>query len=200
MAKSREGEGLLFYVGPPKTGSKSAAWAAEILGIPAIHSGLLNRRALKNVDWKYFYDNPEGHKCFVEGINFSSVHKKLPKAKFFCFIRNSEEIAWSYYRHWQRAMRKATPQVSKQAPDGWSDFDKTREVALKKYIRLLKYFTQFPEAQFHLQRIEEGWPALCRFLELPEPDIPFPHKNKSYCLYDKENYEFPQHSRSTHKT
>jgi hypothetical protein len=35
-----------------------------------------------------------------------------------------------------------------------------------------------PENKLLLFRIEEGWPKLCQFLESPEPDEPFPWRNR----------------------
>ena len=35
-----------------------------------------------------------------------------------------------------------------------------------------------PEHRLLLYRIQEGWPKLCQFLELPEPDKPFPWRNR----------------------
>jgi len=34
-----------------------------------------------------------------------------------------------------------------------------------------------PPEKLLIYRVEEGWEPLCNFLEVPVPDMPFPHKN-----------------------
>ncbi len=36
-----------------------------------------------------------------------------------------------------------------------------------------------PKDKFFVFNIKEGWEPLCKFLEVPIPDTPFPHKNKN---------------------
>ena len=57
---------------------------------------------------------------------------------------------------------------------GWVD----RETALAAYrLRTEQVRDAIPSHRLLVFDVAEGWEPLCRFLEVPVPDMPFPHRN-----------------------
>lgn len=184
---SDAGEGLVFYVGPPRSGSKTAAWALDLLGYPALHEWAGNMEALKSGDWNYFLG--DRYRMFADGLGwgYARLHDRFPRARYFCFLRSPDEIAWSLYR----LFRHMTAHQQPVDPE-WRNVGKKTTVIRDGYNALLEHFADANCDQFHCQTIGEGWPPLCRWLGVPIPEVAFPHSNKSWCLGDKENIMPPQ--------
>ena len=169
---------LVFYVGMPKTGSKSWSFAFEELGWKAIHNWQANHRAAAAADWDFFRENPDGHNAFFDGLEgrHLALIRQFPDALFVTSIRSAEDIAWSHFRHNQA---NVVTGINKNNP-GWFRWERKRRHALYHYDELLHFFSDPKRIEnLHIQRIEEGWSPICEKLGLPIPAVPFPHKNVS---------------------
>lgn len=198
--RKQQGEGLVFYVGPPKSGSKSFAWAMETLGFLAVHDHRNNERAVLEENWDYFRDNEEGHVVFVDGL--SSFHQALlatfPRATFVAHIRSCEEIAWSHFRHGKQMLEDQGRKLDYWL--NWGSLVKGIEIF---YGSLLQHFVDTNKlSRLHVQRISEGWEPLCKRFNVPIPEVPYPHSNKAVTLDTALKFQSdlpPQVKRKTHE-
>jgi hypothetical protein len=176
------GAGLVFYVGPPRSGSKTAAWALALLDYPASHEYPSHVKALDAGDWGHFLDS--GYRMFADGLwqRHARLYDRFPQARYFCFLRSPDEVAWSLYRYSRH----------QQIAGGWTNVTATAVGVRAGYENLFKYFADAGREQFHCQAVAEGWGPLCAWLGVPVPGVAFPHSNKSWCLGDAANIAPPQ--------
>lgn len=152
------------------------------------------RRMFEGVD--AVTDQPS---CFF----WEQIHKAYPDAKIVYSERKEDEwwksflnqitssdnfveklmgrLAPSWYRfdRWMQLM--LTSCFNKWHKDSLFRPMRWNEMRLRMTYRLHNSYVKqnAPKDKFFVFNIKEGWEPLCKFLELPIPDTPFPHKNKN---------------------
>lgn len=166
---------LVFFVSPTKTCSKTYAYAFQELGWNSTHDAAKNNSAILRKEWEYFREGE--FNAFFDGCanHFTTLDTVFPDAVFVCCLRTVEEIMFSHYRHAQAAQLNGVP-----VSDAWMKPGLMCDAIRDHYFRLLNYF-KHPDRmhRFLMVKPEEGWKPLCEYFDLPEPEVEFPHKNKS---------------------
>ena len=166
----------VFCVGFWKTGTTSLFQAFKILGY---RSGRLVKHLKKeNESW------PELIKrCYYDAFTddpMSFIYKELddafPNSKFILTIRKTESFGKSYMNYFKGKHLEKTPEEMEKILKGY-----------KNHIKeVKKYFKDRPDQLLIMDITKgDGWNKLCKFLEKPKPNVPFPHKNKG--RYKKKN-------------
>lgn len=139
---------------------------------------------------------------------WEEIHQAYPEAKLIFTQRASEEEWWRSMRNQITSGDGALLKfINNFSPTGcklrsWGrkmgtsvfglNFERTmfgrtnlNETLMKMtYRRHNTYFLQnAPKDQRLIYKLNEGWKPLCDFLDVPVPDVPFPHKNKGATLY-----------------
>lgn len=156
----------VFCVGYVKTGTTSLNKALNILGYRSVR--LLNGCIEPQEGWieyikKCNYDAFTDYPMF-EGNLFQKIDVAYPNSKFILTERDLESWKKSYQHFYQTSIKT----VEKESK------------IFKNHNKIVKqYFKEKPH-QLLILRISkgDGWEKLCRFLNKPIPNKPFPHKNK----------------------
>jgi len=159
----------VFCIGFWKTGTTSLFQAFKILGY---RSGrLVKHLKKKNESWSELIK-----RCNYDAFTddpMSFIYKELddafPNSKFILTFREKESFARSYMNYFKGTHLEKTKDEMKKI--------------LKDYENNIKEIKKhFKDRSNQLLIIDitkgEGWDRLCKFLEKPIPDVPFPHKNK----------------------
>jgi hypothetical protein len=159
---------LIFGIGMNKTGTSSLTNALYILGFPCLHSAktvkatsAANRAKgkppLHGLTDKYaaFCDSPINYM-------FKELDEAYPGSRFILTVRDFND--WVISRI---AQFRGTPQLHK---DKWL-----------KHVNNVRSHFEGREGDLLEYNLcgGDGWSPLCRFLEVPIPDQPFPWKNKT---------------------
>jgi sulfotransferase family protein len=170
----------VFGIGFHKTGTKSLGEALRTLGYRVTGpNGTGDPKISQNVyaivdrlapRYDAFQDNPWP-------VVFKYADEKYPGSKFILTLRPEDEWLQSVVRHFgtdRTPMREWI--YGYGAPRG------NEGVYVERYQRhnreVLEYFQKRPNDLLVLNLTRgEGWPELCRFLDLTEPQCPFPHAN-----------------------
>ena len=190
-------------IGVGRTGSRSVAKAVEMLGLKAKHGlrGLpghqrtqINRHLLSGridlislyQDYDYVGDFPS--------IHWRELHRLDPSIKFILTVRSVDDWWRGCLRRWKRVRylksRFNFPEHGVSSTDLpsfiWSfkhfgcygmNEDKWKQGFLQHYLDVLEHFGR--DVLVFNVFAGDGWEALCQFLDLPVPDVPFPHTHRS---------------------
>ena len=177
----------LFGIGLGKTGTHSLQSAMKYLGfIPALH-GLKYIDELRNV--KFACD------IFI-AARWKFLDYAYPQARFILTDRDTQTWLASSKNHGGNTIRKGRSGIpdqngmhlplrtaeSRYILYGIAHFEEDIFVRVKEKHRrdIEAYFANKPDKLLIMDFEKgDGWQKLCHFLDVPEPDIPFPHKNKS---------------------
>jgi len=179
----------IFGIGLGKTGTTSLTRAIQILGFTPVAHGIKYIDELRNVR-------------FAADIFIAARWKFLayayPKAKFILTDRNTKEWIDSTQRHYESTKKRSmegTPTKwglkipLRTAESRWLIYGTTTFDPEKFWVAMdnhrydiTKYFEKYRSDDLLILNIAEGegWERLCQFLDVPVPDIPFPHKNKRW--------------------
>lgn len=163
----------VFFIGAPKTGTTSLHKALQMLGYRAVK--LLNLKGwdrhgrdqyVRDIKkWKYnvFSDFPFGYEDL-----YKKIDQMYPNSKFILTIRDSESLKRSNINFY-----KGTD---------WRGLSEPIEKGIKEYEernkQIIEYFKDRPSQLLVIDIIKgEGWENLCKFLDKPIPDKPFPRSN-----------------------
>jgi len=182
----------IFCIGLNKTGTSSLHEAFKILGFRSVHYDC-NEGKIKDI----ISDNHKNKNNLLSGIehynaysdwNHPSINhlykefdKQYPNSKFILNTRNLEDWLISREKHVKK--KPNLKELQKKYPSSaWFNIDK--KAWKKEWIELHKeikdYFKDRPNDFLIIDVPKgEGWEKLCPFLEVPFPDQPFPHCNKS---------------------
>ncbi len=116
---------------------------------------------------------------------YQELDEKYPGSRFVLTTRDESKWIASYRN--MLAKRDIVPEeenVRRRILYGLPFPDVTDEQLIERYRRhhddVRKYFAGRPESLLEVNWGQgDGWPQLCRFLNVPEPDAPFPHANKA---------------------
>ena len=170
----KENKNKIFCIGFVKTGTTSLYKALNILGYRTVRLLDLktwNKKGPKQYvkqisNWKYdaFVDFPMGFdEVFVD------IEKEIPNSKFILTTRDIKKWQKSYFHHFDGS--------------GWQikttdDIKKRTEKMEKHNNDVIKYFKNKPNKLLIMDITKgDGWEKLCKFLNKPIPNQPFPHKN-----------------------
>lgn len=178
----------VFGLGVSRTGTKSLATALNELGIKTIHfpSDQTTFDELKKGQYKLSI--LESHQGVVDiplVPYYAQLDKIYPGSKFILTIREigswlkSVESQWSLWRH--RDPHKEFTDFVCACVYGTLEFNehRFRYVYEMHFRNTLEYLANRPDDFLVMNIMDgDGWEKLCPFLELPMPDLPFPHRNK----------------------
>ena len=193
----------VYFVGLGRTGTTSLAEAMSILGYTVLHddTGMMTTDLYKD-----FYDgrideDELNQKIGERGFNCSFMYTNYRWAarqedvKVVLNTRDPEKWVDSWLAvadgydilssrpfRWIKSVRDSLP-VMEEAfmeiptggnPAGYLD----RETLLAGYqIHTQNVVKAVPPERLLIYNVKQGWEPLCDFLELPVPDVPFPHIN-----------------------
>ena len=164
----------IFCIGGPKTGTTSLIKALKILGYKAVHifqwptwkkyGGEAYIEILKKSGYDAFADWPLGEEDL-----YKKIDKAIPNSKFILTVREVKALEKSYSNFY------------KNSPWGYSILpymSEQMEFQEKRNKEVIDYFKD-RNSQFLVMNITkgDGWEKLCKFLNKPIPNKPFPRKN-----------------------
>jgi len=174
----------VFFISPPKSGSKSYSWALKTLGWNSIHNYIELPVRTELRDWEYFR-NSEYNAFFDLGwIHWRELLNEFTDSKFIVSYRDPFDLAFSTFNHNQsllHAGKKVSP-ILQNAPK----FDYSG-IATGARLFYTEIFERIISGELSdrvlVTRPEMGWDHLCRFLEVDVPDVPFPHYHDKTNIY-----------------
>jgi hypothetical protein len=123
---------------------------------------------------------------------YAELAARYPEAKVILTARDPER--W-YQSAWQTIFPRITRPVSPDDALAWARIRMQRKIVIEQAFggdiedreHALAVFRQhvaevqraIPPERLLVYRVADGWEPLCRFLERPVPDQPFPHVNAS---------------------
>jgi hypothetical protein len=178
----------IFEIGIMKTGTSSLGLAYEKLGFK--HKGWSEElyEEFKQNKFDNIFKIIDKYDAFEDGpwhdINFIILDKKYKNSKFILLERDNESWIKSVEYH-------TSPKYNiNNIKDKYLDYRwlKDRESLItekikwknKKYKKIKEYFIQ--QNRYNdllIMKITDGWPPLCKFLNVPIPNCDFPKINTS---------------------
>lgn len=164
---------LVFCIGFSKTGTTSLDKALSILGYNPIHWPNAHIKPRKG--WIYYikkspFDAFSDAPIYFSGF-FRELDKEFPNSKFILTIRNPKSLIKSWENYFSNAPWNLESEAEKNRLINNYNIHK-KEV--------LEYFKNKPTQLLVFNVIDgDDWEKLCKFLNKPIPNVPFPHKRKS---------------------
>jgi hypothetical protein len=164
---------MIFCIGFSKTGTTSLDKALSVLGYRPIHwphahikpkEGWL--KYIKKSPYDAFSDAP----IYFSGF-FKEIDKEFPNSKFILTVRDPKSLVKSWENYFSNAP--------------WTvDSEEEKNNIIKEYTDhkkdVLEYFKDKPSQLLVFDVINgDGWEKLCKFLDKPIPNTPFPYKRKA---------------------
>ena len=184
----------IFEVSMPRTGSRSAAYAACMLGLRTCHNTLFHYPMMN--DWLYRcyrgeYANSTVIKTYdwigqLPAAIWQNLFCEFPDAGFVLCIRPIETWAPSAERHHLKPNTSVLNKDIQSAPLSMRGFSRMGQFGMtnwnrKHWINRYQLHNEhvqhvIPQDQLLLMNVFEGdgWEKLCRFLDKDIPDLPFP--------------------------
>ncbi|KAH8806639.1 P-loop containing nucleoside triphosphate hydrolase protein [Flagelloscypha sp. PMI_526] len=190
-----------------RTGSLSFSEAMEILGFgPCYHMKTIMQTGGKDFDtwmriqrgenpvenlktiltsYKSAADYPIAlypEACFAAYPNAKYVISVRPAAEWKLSVQNTIHRATSfmYWMSWVWPLgSRAYAWVQEAIWNGQFEgkFEENAEQKFEEHTERVKRVV--PEGQLLVFQVGEGWERLCKFLEVPVPEVPYPHSNAS---------------------
>ena len=175
----------VFGIGLNKTGTSSLHSALELLGYRSHHGGGLDTherisRAIDEREPLLRYIEPEPDAIVdVLAITyyFHLADVQYPGSRFILTLRDIDEWVDSRRRHVERNQRMKEagtydgPFLTVD-PDTWTAEYVRHEAVVRAY------FANRPADLLAYRPVDGDWEPLCRFLDHPVPDTPFPWENR----------------------
>ena len=172
--KKNKNEFKIFCIGSSKTGTNSITKALKILGYRSFSffewPTIVNKgedaylKKIKKSSYDAFADWP-----FGDDDLYKKIDKTIPKSKFILTIREKESLKKSWVNYF-----KNSPRAKKRLEN---ISDKIEEIE-NRNKEIIDYFSNNNSKLIVMNIIEgDGWEKLCKFLEKPIPNRPFPHRN-----------------------
>lgn len=183
-----------------RTGTMSLKLALERLGVGPCHHmievlgnmssqlPLWQAAVAGRPDWNAIYAGYESAVDWPTARFYRELHAAYPEAKFVLGYRSPKSWADSFshtiykalsdiekapeeQREWLRMVTEVL--VQNGIPPGLDDTE--LEVAFEAHADAVK--AAIPAEQLLVYKATDGWEPLCRFLEMPVPDEPYPRTN-----------------------
>ena len=170
---------------------------------------LLNKRDAKlwyniifkkpeKINWDAIFHGYEACLDFPSCNYYKELMKKYPNAKVILTIRdennwikswntlNDQIIKSITFRFFSKIpftsfyLQKKIHNESILGPNGMFKGLKTDNEIKQEFLNWNQAVIDYvPKDRLLVYRVKDGWEPLCKFLDLPKPDIPFFHKNKT---------------------
>ena len=182
----------IFGVGLPKTGTLSLSDALKKLGYRSVH----NPKSC----WKSFIDgdplftpifkHDNGQKFEWDAMvhfaprHFVMLREAYPDSRFILTVRDMDDWLRSCRRWFHHHNVYKEPQLGIRLL--MLGFKVYHEGLFRHvYESHVRDFTLWAEKnlrpeEYLIMNVREGWGPLCRFLDKPVPDSPFPHRHDSH--------------------
>lgn len=185
-------ETKIFGVGLSKTGTSSLGEALNILGIKTIHYPFddTTYKQLTKGDYNlHLLKQYQGIVDIPVAPYYAQLDEAFPGSRFILTVRDLESWLRSVDKHWELMMKwwhnypdfKRFQEFISVAVYGSIAYKKERfEFVYKTHAKnVLDYFNG-RSADFLVMDIcgGDGWEPLCTFLNVPVPEVPFPHANE----------------------
>ncbi|HMQ07304.1 MAG TPA: sulfotransferase [Saprospiraceae bacterium] len=190
----------IFGIGLSRTGTTSLTEALNILGYGAIHfKNPMTSQIINDMDYRFFdafTDSPVSYR-------FENLYSLFPNAKFIYTERSLEDWVYSSsrlykpwgvkttteFKSWLDPNRKGKfvkvyhnydPVYQKAYRSLYADFPDWKTAYLAFEERVQQFFAGKPHDILLKMNIckQPEWDALCNFLGVDVPDVPFPDTNK----------------------
>jgi hypothetical protein len=175
--------GKVFGVGLSRTGTTSLTVALNILGYNVLHgpNDDVTRDQLMRGQYRLkVLETHDGITDIPVAVLYPHMDRIYPGSKFILTVRDENSWIDSMRSHcerrppdneWRRFIRATAY--------GCVDFseERLRYVYRKHESDVLDYFGDRPNFMVMNVCGGNGWNRLCRFLDKPVPDSPFPHEN-----------------------
>ena len=176
----------IFGIGFHKTGTSTLGEALHLLGYKVCD---VRKKLVKTLfigDLKPVFKIVDNYDAFEDNpwpLLFKELDAHYPNSKFILTLREPQSWLKSVVNHFgkdQTEMRKWIYGVG--FPLG------NERIYLQRYQQhnagVLEYFKERPKDLLVLDWAKgEGWEKLCKFLNFPIPDLPFPHANRGNYSY-----------------
>jgi hypothetical protein len=170
-----------FGVGYPKTGTNTLAYCFRLLGYRdiKIHDYFISWFQIgydvsNIIDDEMFCNIIENYDMFSDWpfhMIYKELDKKYPGSKFILTERKDRAT-------WQRSLANHIKTRSKKELEKWPK--KLPPYRGNHNEEVKEYFKNRPRDLLVVcWEKGDGWKELCEFLNLPLPNLPFPHKNKT---------------------
>jgi len=193
-------ERRVFGVGMNKTGTTSLKRCFGLLGLyPIAPNSLESREMAAAVAHLFEHGDHEpvlklaaGYRSFEDRPwnvweMYQRLDERFPGSRFILTIRDPE----SWWRSTSRWITVVKPRMARKYLRHLRAASLAREDMIAAYERhnraVIEYFAGRDELLVIDFEKGQGWPELCAFLDLPEPDAPFPHVNRQ--TYDERDLE-----------
>jgi len=157
-------------------------------------------------DFYEMYKNVDSCTDMPSFYFWDEILKAFPDAKVVFCMRSEDDWWRSYKKQMEsrqsfkfRVMQILSPSLKRmldfawkmhvviegwQMVEPWFGFCDNPEHLLRKSYRMhnANVLQNAPKDQLLVFSLDQGWEPLCKFLNLPVPDAPFPHKNKNATL------------------
>jgi hypothetical protein len=173
--------GKVFGIGFQKTATTTLKWALYALGYDVKGGGFEMVPELAKGNLQPAFDMADQFDAFENHPwpnLFREMDARYPGSKFILTLRDEESWIKSVVNHFgfvPDIMQKYTYGVG--FPAGYEDLYLARYRQHNADVRA--HFKDRPGDLLELNLIEDpSWDALCRFLDKPVPEKPFPYENK----------------------
>jgi len=204
----------VILVGPSKCGTKSMATAFEELGLKNYDypeqfvylredwMKIMTKGGTKD-DFRRMFENCDSVTDSPACYFWYEIFQAYPDAKLVLTQRTNEDVWYESFQNQVKKIKAATKVIMALSPLsrfhhkylqnqfkfflGHNCFDGMNETLCKlAYRRHIAYILQnAPKEQLLVYNLEQGWDPLCKFLNLPVPDKPFPHRNKQGSIVEE---------------
>jgi hypothetical protein len=176
----------IFCIGLNKTGTVSLHEALTVLGYRSLHWGGPETRravlrALEEGQPLLTYLDPE-FEAFSDleevTYHFDLADRQYPGSKFILTTRALDDWLESRRRHVEKNQLRSADGVYQ---GDWLEVDMEGWTAdfRAHTARVRSYFASRPEDLLVIDiTMGDGWKPLCAFLQRPEPEVPFPWRNR----------------------
>ncbi len=180
----------VFCIGLGKTGTTSIGDALELLGMKRLtwrrplSAALM--RAVARGDFPRLFETAYAYDA-LEDFPWPLVYRELdahfPNAKFILTVRK-DPAAWLSALTWQTVGKSRRRLAAYKQIYGYHYPHENPQAFIDYYAKHAEQVTQYFADKHPGKLLElcfergDGWNELCPFLELPVPDVPFPHSNR----------------------
>ncbi|MGE0790477.1 MAG: sulfotransferase family protein [Sandaracinaceae bacterium] len=184
----------VFGLGLSRTGTRSLTAALHVLGVDTVHYPIdadsFRAMATGKLDFQLM-ESFDGITDIATVPYYPDLAERYPDAKFI--LTHRDEDAWlrSCELHWSgrdpfqetssegQTNHMLVRRLLRAAVYGTYEFEpeRFRRVYRKHLADVRRFFADQPGRLLELDIVSgAGWEPLCRFLDRPTPDQPFPHK------------------------
>jgi hypothetical protein len=182
----------VFGLGLSKTGTSSLSEALNILGINTIHYPFddVTYNELKDGNYKLsILQEYQGIVDIPVAPYYAQLDKNFPGSKFILTDRDLDGWLRSVEKHWELMMKwwhnfpefKRFHEFISAAVYGAIAFNVDRyQFVYESHEKNVREYFKNRTGDFLVMDICAGeeWNVLCKFLNMPVPDLPFPHANE----------------------